>query len=118
MAPHSSTLAWNIRGRRSLEAAVHGVAEGQTRLHFHFHFHFGIGTNQPLCFSILHGRYYLPPFYKLGKWGPQRLRDFSPGHTVCELHIQESSLCCSASKTNAKFSPLCPSVCVPPGLSK
>ena len=53
-----------------------------------------------MCFSILHGRYYLPPFYKLGKWGPRRLRDFSPGHTACELHIQESSLCCSASKTN------------------
>jgi len=54
MAPHSSTLAWKIPwteepGRRSLEepggawkAAVHGVAEGRTRLSnftFTFHFH-------------------------------------------------------------------------------
>ena len=39
MAPHSSTLAWKILW---MEDAVHGVAEGQTRLSdftFTFHFH-------------------------------------------------------------------------------
>ena len=40
MAPHSSTLAWKIPWTE--EAAVHGVAEGRTRLSdftltFHFH---------------------------------------------------------------------------------
>ena len=42
MAPHSSTLAWKIHGRRSLVAAVHGIAKSRTRLSdftltFHFH---------------------------------------------------------------------------------
>ena len=38
MAPHSSTLAWQIPWT---EAAVHGVAEGRTRLsNFTFTFHF------------------------------------------------------------------------------
>ena len=33
MAPHSSTLAWKIpRTEEPGKAAVHGVAEGQTRL--------------------------------------------------------------------------------------
>ena len=38
MAPHSSTLAW----KRAWKAAVHGIAEGRTRLSdftFTFHFH-------------------------------------------------------------------------------
>ena len=42
MAPHSSTLAWKIHGRRSLVAAVHGVAKSRTRLSdftFTFLFH-------------------------------------------------------------------------------
>ena len=43
MAPHSSTLAWKIPWMEELwGAAVHGVAEGQTRLSdftFTFHFH-------------------------------------------------------------------------------
>ena len=46
MAPHSSTLAWKIPWRDLVggawKAAVHGVAEGQTRLSdftFTFHFH-------------------------------------------------------------------------------
>ena len=43
MAPHSSTLAWKIPWTESASwAAVHGVAEGQTRLSdftFAFHFH-------------------------------------------------------------------------------
>ena len=40
MAPHSSTLAWKIHGKRSLVAAVHGVARSQTQLSdFTFTFH-------------------------------------------------------------------------------
>ena len=43
MAPYSSTLAWkNPMDRGAWKAAVHGVAEGQTRLSdftFTFHFH-------------------------------------------------------------------------------
>jgi len=48
MAPHSSTLAWKIPsmeepgGLQSWKAAVHGDAEGRTRLSdfpFTFHFH-------------------------------------------------------------------------------
>ena len=43
MAPHSSTLAWKIPWMEEPgKAAVHGVAEGQTRLSdltFTFHFH-------------------------------------------------------------------------------
>ena len=43
MAPHSSTLAWKMsRNGGARKAAVHGVAEGQTRLSdftFTFHFH-------------------------------------------------------------------------------
>ena len=43
MAPHSSTLAWkNPMDRGAWKAAVHGVAEGRTRLNdftFTFHFH-------------------------------------------------------------------------------
>ena len=43
MAPHSSTLAWKIPMEGgALKAAVHGVAEGRTRLSdftFTFHFH-------------------------------------------------------------------------------
>ena len=43
MAPHSSTLAWeNPMDGGAWQAAVHGVAEGQTRLSdfaFTFHFH-------------------------------------------------------------------------------
>ena len=43
MAPHSSTLAWkNPTDGGAWKAAVHGVAEGQTRLSdftFTFHFH-------------------------------------------------------------------------------
>ena len=42
MAPHSSTLAWKIHGRRSLVAAVHGIAKSRTRLSdftFTFYFH-------------------------------------------------------------------------------
>ena len=43
MAPHSSTLAWkNPIDRAVWSAAVHGVAESQTRLSdfiFMFHFH-------------------------------------------------------------------------------
>ena len=41
MAPHSSALAWKIP-RRSLVAAVRGVAKSRIRLHdfpFTFHFH-------------------------------------------------------------------------------
>ena len=41
MAPHSSTLAWKIPGRRSLVGCSHGVAKSQTRLSdFTFTFHF------------------------------------------------------------------------------
>ena len=42
MAPHSSTLAWkNPMDGGAWKAAVHGVAEGQTRLSdFTFNFHF------------------------------------------------------------------------------
>ena len=44
MAPHSSTLAWNIPRTEEGEAwkaAVHRVAEGRTRLtNFTFTFHF------------------------------------------------------------------------------
>ena len=43
MAPHSSTLAWKIPwSELAWKAAVHGVAEGRTRLSnftFTFHFH-------------------------------------------------------------------------------
>ena len=44
MAPHSSTLAWKISWMdgEAWKAAVHGVAEGWTRLSdftFTFHFH-------------------------------------------------------------------------------
>ena len=43
MAPHSSTRAWkNPMDRGAWKAAVHGVAEGRTRLNdftFTFHFH-------------------------------------------------------------------------------
>ena len=43
MAPHSSTLAWKIPWMEEPgQAAVHGVAEGRTRLNdftFTFHFH-------------------------------------------------------------------------------
>ena len=44
MAPHSSTLAWKIpwTDGGAWKAAVHGAAEGQTRLSdftFTFHFH-------------------------------------------------------------------------------
>ena len=41
MAPHSSTLAWkNPMDGGAWKAAVHGVAEGWTRLSdFTFHFH-------------------------------------------------------------------------------
>ena len=42
MAPHASTLAWKISWRGAWWAAVHGVAEGRTRLSdftFTFHFH-------------------------------------------------------------------------------
>ena len=43
MAPHSSTLAWkNPMDGGAWKAAVHGVAEGRTRLSsftFTFHFH-------------------------------------------------------------------------------
>ena len=43
MAPHSSTPAWkNPMDRVAWKAAVHGVAEGRTRLSdftFTFHFH-------------------------------------------------------------------------------
>ena len=43
MAPHSSTLAWKIPWMEEPgKAAVHGVAEGRTRLSdftFTFHFH-------------------------------------------------------------------------------
>ena len=43
MAPHSSTLAWkNPMDGGTWKAAVHGVAEGRTRLSdftFTFHFH-------------------------------------------------------------------------------
>ena len=43
MAPHSSTVAWKIHGRRSLVGcAVHGVAKSGTRLSdftFSFLFH-------------------------------------------------------------------------------
>ena len=42
MAPHSSTLAWKIPDGGAWKAAVHGVAEGWTRLSdftFTFHFH-------------------------------------------------------------------------------
>ena len=43
MAPHSSTLAWkNPMDEGAWKAAVHGVAEGRTRLSdfiFTFHFH-------------------------------------------------------------------------------
>ena len=41
MAPHSSTLAWKIHGRRSLVGCSHGVAKSQTRLsNFTFTFYF------------------------------------------------------------------------------
>ena len=43
MAPHSSTLAWkNLMDGGAWQAAVHGVAKGQTRLSdfiFTFQFH-------------------------------------------------------------------------------
>ena len=42
MAPLSSTLAWKIPWTGARKAAVHGVAEGRTRLSdftFTFHFH-------------------------------------------------------------------------------
>ena len=42
MAPHSSTLAWKIHGRRSLVGYSHGVAKSRTQLSnfiFTFHFH-------------------------------------------------------------------------------
>ena len=42
MATYSSTLAWKIHGRRSLQATVHGVTKSRTRLSnftFTFHFH-------------------------------------------------------------------------------
>ena len=42
IAPHSSPLAWKIPWMEAWKAAVHGVAEGQTRLSdftFTFHFH-------------------------------------------------------------------------------
>ena len=42
MATHSSVLAWRIPGMGAWWAAVHGIAEGQTRLSdftFTFHFH-------------------------------------------------------------------------------
>ena len=41
MAPHSSSLAWKIPlDGGAWKAAVHGVAEGRTRLSFPFTFHF------------------------------------------------------------------------------
>ena len=42
MAPHSTTLAWKIHGRRAWWAVVHGVAKSRTGLSdftFTFHFH-------------------------------------------------------------------------------
>ena len=43
MAPHSSTLAWKIHGRRSLIGCSHGVAKSQTRLsNFTFTFYFNV----------------------------------------------------------------------------
>ena len=60
MAPHSSTPAWkNPMDGGAWKAAVHGVAEGQTRLRdFTFTFHFslsciGEGNGNPLQCSCL-----------------------------------------------------------------
>ena len=59
MAPHSSTLAWKIPWTGAWWAAVHGVAEGWTRLSdFTFTFHFslswiGEGNGNPLQCSCL-----------------------------------------------------------------
>ena len=57
MAPHSSTLAWkNPMDEGAWKAAVHGVAEGRTRLTdftFTFHFHALEGNGNPLQYSCL-----------------------------------------------------------------
>ena len=57
MAPHSSTLAWKIHGRRSLVGCSRwGREESDTteRLHFHFSLsHIGEGNGNPLQCSCL-----------------------------------------------------------------
>ena len=57
MAPHSSTLAWKIHGRKSLVGCSRwGREESDTteRLHFHFSLsHTGEGNGNPLQCSCL-----------------------------------------------------------------
>ena len=57
MAPHSSTLAWKIHGRRSLVGcSPWGREESDTteRLHFHFSLScIGEGNGNPLQYSCL-----------------------------------------------------------------
>ena len=57
MAPHSSTLAWKIPWKRSLEGcSPWGLEESDTteRLHFHFSFScIGEGNGNPLQCSCL-----------------------------------------------------------------
>ena len=57
MAPHSSTLAWKIHGRRSLVGCSpwgHEVSDTTKRLHFHFSLScIGEGNGSPLQCSCL-----------------------------------------------------------------
>ena len=57
MAPHSSTLAWKIRGRRSLvDCSPWGREESDTTERLHFHFSLsctGEGNGNPLQCSCL-----------------------------------------------------------------
>ena len=57
MAPHSSTLAWKIHGRRSLEGcSLWGHEESDTTEPLHFHFPLsctGQGHGNPLQCSYL-----------------------------------------------------------------
>ena len=57
MAPHSSTLAWKIQGRRSLVGcSPWGREELDTTEQLHFHFYLsliGEGGDNPLQYSCL-----------------------------------------------------------------